>query len=429
MTMTRDSRVPTGARAGDGPVPTSTRATDRLAMAHDASHYLLVPASVATPRTAADVAALFRASHESGVPLTFRSGGTSLSGQGVTDGVLADTRAAFRAVEVLDGGARVRVQPGATVRNVNAHLARHGRKLGPDPASEIACTIGGVIANNSSGMACGTEQNTYRTLDSLVVVLPSGTVVDSSADDADERLRHDEPELWQGLSQLRDRVRGNAQSVRTIRRQFSMKNTMGYGVNALLDHDRPVDILTHLVVGSEGTLAFIAEATFRTVPAAARRGHRPRDLPHAAGRHGGTARAGRGRPGDDRADGRHLPARGADAARVHPRAVRAAGARARRPSSSSTSPGRRRRWPAQRAASAAILDGLDAHRPGPAHGRPARAGCPVEHPQGALHVGGGGAPERYDGPARGRRRARCRRCSTRARACSSCSTVTPTARA
>ena len=266
MTMTRDSRVPTDGRAGGSPVPTSTRATDRLAMAHDASHYLLVPAAVATPRTADDVAALFRVSHESGVPLTFRSGGTSLSGQGVTDGVLADTRAAFRAVEVLDGGARVRVQPGATVRTVNAHLARHGRKLGPDPASEIACTIGGVIANNSSGMACGTEQNTYRTLDSLVVVLPSGTVVDSSADDADERLRHDEPELWQGLLQLRDRVRGNAQSVRTIRRQFSMKNTMGYGVNALLDHDRPVDILTHLVVGSEGTLAFIAEATFRTVP-------------------------------------------------------------------------------------------------------------------------------------------------------------------
>jgi D-lactate dehydrogenase len=248
-------------------VPTSVRATDRLKMAHDASHYLLVPESVATPRTAADVAALFRASHESGVPLTFRSGGTSLSGQGVTAGILADTRAEFRRVQVLDGGARVRVQPGATVRTVNAHLARHGRKLGPDPASEIACTIGGVVANNSSGMACGTEFNTYRTLDSLVVVLPSGTVVDSAADDADERLRHDEPELWQGLSQLRDRVRGNQESVRIVRQQFSMKNTMGYGINALLDHDRPVDILTHLLVGSEGTLAFIAEATFRTVPA------------------------------------------------------------------------------------------------------------------------------------------------------------------
>ena len=247
-------------------VPTSVRATDRLKMAHDASHYLLVPESVATPRTAADVAALFRASHESGVPLTFRSGGTSLSGQGVTAGILADTRAQFRRVQVLDGGARVRVQPGATVRTVNAHLARHGRKLGPDPASEIACTIGGVVANNSSGMACGTEFNTYRTLDSLVVVLPSGTVVDSAADDADERLRHDEPELWQGLSQLRDRVRSNAESVRIVRQQFSMKNTMGYGINALLDHDRPVDILTHLLVGSEGTLAFIAEATNASVP-------------------------------------------------------------------------------------------------------------------------------------------------------------------
>lgn len=167
---------------------------------------------------------------------------------------------------MLDDGARVRTQPGATVRGVNARLARHGRKLGPDPASEIACTIGGVIANNSSGMARGTEQNTYRTLDSLVVVLPSGTIVDTAAADADEHLRHTEPDLWQGLCRLRDRVRGNAGSVRRIRQQFSMKNTMGYSVNAFVDFDRPIDILTRLVVGSEGTLAFIAEATFRTVP-------------------------------------------------------------------------------------------------------------------------------------------------------------------
>ena len=120
-------------------------------------------------------------------------------------------------------------------------------------------------------MACGTEFNTYRTLDSLVVVLPSGTVVDSAADDADERLRHDGARAVAGLSRLRDRVRGNEESVRIMRQQFSMKNTMGYGVNALLDHDRPVDILTHLLVGSEGTLAFIAEATFRTVPPLAAR--------------------------------------------------------------------------------------------------------------------------------------------------------------
>jgi D-lactate dehydrogenase len=247
-------------------VPMSSRSTDRLAMAHDASHYLLVPESVATPRQTEDLVRLFGASRERGVPLTFRSGGTSLSGQGVTSGVLADTRANFQRIDVLDDGARVRVQPGATMRQVNARLARHGRKLGPDPASEIACTVGGVVANNSSGMACGTEQNTYRTLDSLVIVLPSGTIVDTGVPDSDERLRHLEPDLWHGLAGLRDRVRADPESVRTIRRQFAMKNTMGYGVNSFLDFERPVDVLAHLIVGSEGTLAFIAEATFRTVP-------------------------------------------------------------------------------------------------------------------------------------------------------------------
>ena len=115
------------------------------------------------------------------MPLTFRAGGTSLNGQSTADGVLVDVRRHFTGVEVLDDGARVRVQPGAVVRAVNNRLTRYGRKLGPDPASESACTIGGVVANNSSGMACGTEFNSYATLDSLVVVLPSGTVVDSGA--------------------------------------------------------------------------------------------------------------------------------------------------------------------------------------------------------------------------------------------------------
>jgi D-lactate dehydrogenase len=246
-------------------VTASTTAIARHANAHDASHYLLVPAEVARPSSAHDVAALLVSARERRLPVTFRSGGTSLSGQGVTAGILADTRHSFRSADVLDGGARVRVQPGMTVRQVNARLARHGRKLGPDPASEIACTIGGVVANNSSGMACGIEQNTYRTLESLVVVLPSGTVLDTSLADADDRLRSAEPELHAGLLALRDRVRADPASVATVERFFAMKNTMGYGVNAFLDFDTAVDILTHLIVGSEGTLAFVAEAVFRTV--------------------------------------------------------------------------------------------------------------------------------------------------------------------
>ncbi|MFF2054044.1 FAD-binding and (Fe-S)-binding domain-containing protein [Leifsonia sp. NPDC058194] len=255
----------TASTAPGSTVPVSTKAIDRHAAAHDASHYLLVPAEVARPGTAQEVADLLVSARDRGLPVTFRSGGTSLSGQGVTAGVLADTRHAFRTADVLDGGARVRVQPGMTVRQVNGRLARHGRKLGPDPASEIACTIGGVVANNSSGMACGIEQNTYRTLESLVVVLPSGTVLDTSLADADERLRAAEPELHAGLLALRDRVRADPESVATIERFFAMKNTMGYGINAFLDFDIAVDILTHLIIGSEGTLGFVAEAVFRTV--------------------------------------------------------------------------------------------------------------------------------------------------------------------
>ncbi|MCB5294144.1 FAD-binding and (Fe-S)-binding domain-containing protein [Arthrobacter sp. SO3] len=254
------------------PAQVKTRAIDLHANAHDASHFLLIPQAVVTAGSAAEVGGLLRASAAQGVPLTFRSGGTSLSGQAVTDGVLVDVRRNFRDIEVLDGGARVRVQPGVTVRALNARLARYGRKFGPDPASEAACTIGGVVANNSSGMNCGTVDNTYQTLESLTVVLPSGTVIDTGVPDADRKLRALEPELYAGLARLAERVRNNADSVRRIRQQFSMKNTMGYGLNSLLDFQSPVDIMAHLIVGSEGTLGFVAEAVFRTIPR----------LPHAA---------------------------------------------------------------------------------------------------------------------------------------------------
>ncbi len=242
------------------------RAIDRLAMAHDASHYLITPLGVVTVRDREHLAGLVRLAAEAGVPLAFRSGGTSLSGQASTGGLMLDTRRSFRGIEVLDGGARVRVQPGATVRQVNARLARHGRKLGPDPASEAACTLGGVIANNSSGMSCGTEFNTYNTIESAVLVLPDGTIVDTAAENADERLREQAPDLHAGLLRLRDRVRSDPATVAEVRRQYAIKNTMGYGVNAFLDFDTAAELLLHLVVGSEGTLAFVAEATLRTLP-------------------------------------------------------------------------------------------------------------------------------------------------------------------
>ncbi len=243
-----------------------TDVVTRRAHAHDASHYLLIPQAVAVPDDEQQVAALMRRAAGEGTPLTFRSGGTSLSGQAQSDAVLTDVRRGFRSIEVLDDGARVRVGPGATVRQVNARLARHRRRLGPDPASEAACTIGGVIANNSSGMAAGTAENSYRTLESLRFVLPSGTIVDTAHPEADRLLRAQEPDLHEGLLRLRREVCDRADLQHIIRERFSMKNTMGYGINALLDFEEPAEILAHLVVGSEGTLAFVSSAVFRTVP-------------------------------------------------------------------------------------------------------------------------------------------------------------------
>ncbi|MBM7051986.1 FAD-binding and (Fe-S)-binding domain-containing protein [Rothia sp. ZJ1223] len=244
----------------------SVKEIDRLAIAHDASHYLLVPGGVLRPRSADDMGAIFASASRHRVPLTFRSGGTSLSGQAVSDGLMLDTRRNFRDIEVLDSGRRVRVQPGATVMAVNNMLAPYGYRLGPDPASLSACTIGGVVANNSSGMSSGTEFNTYNTLESLVFVLPSGTVIDTADADADAQLRAQEPDIHEGLLRLRRRILANPASVATIKQQFSMKNTMGYGLNSFLDFETPVEILEHLLVGSEGTLAFVASATYRTLP-------------------------------------------------------------------------------------------------------------------------------------------------------------------
>lgn len=255
-------------RTLDGLAPGSVRdhPVHVLAMAHDASHYLMTPAGVVTVRDQQHLSELLRLTAVSNVPVSFRSGGTSLSGQASTEALLLDTRRSFRAIEVLDEGKRVRVQPGATVRQVNTRLARYGRQLGPDPASEIACTLGGVIANNSSGMSCGTVFNTYNTIESAVLVLVNGSILDTSRADADDALKQSSRELWQGLIDLRDQVRANPDLVAEIKRQFAIKNTMGYAINAFLDYDSPAQILLHLVVGSEGTLAFVAQATLRTLP-------------------------------------------------------------------------------------------------------------------------------------------------------------------
>jgi D-lactate dehydrogenase len=243
-----------------------TRPIDLVAFASDASLYRLVPRAVVIAADLEEIRALFRASREQRVPLTFRAAGSSLSGQAITDGLLVETARHWRDVRVEDGGRRVRARAGAIGGVVNAVLRPYGAKIGPDPASINTCSIGGILSNNSSGMCCGVAQNAYHTLHSLTFVLPSGTTIDTAAAGADDELRAREPALWAGLRDLQARVRGDQALAARIRAKYRTKNTCGYSLNALLDFDRPIDVFAHLLVGAEGTLAFIAEAVLRTVP-------------------------------------------------------------------------------------------------------------------------------------------------------------------
>jgi D-lactate dehydrogenase len=243
-----------------------TRPIDLAAYASDASVYRLVPLAVVRPQSIDHVRQLFGLCRRERVPMTFRAAGTSLSGQAVTEGVLVDVARHWRGVEVLDGGRRVRVGPGVVGASVNARLIASHAKIGPDPASIQACMMGGILANNSSGMCCGVAQNAYHTLESLVFVLPSGTVIDTASVGADDALRAAEPALASGLIELKREIAAQPGVQARIRHKYLTKNTTGYSLNAFIDFERPIDILSHLLVGSEGTLAFIASAVLRTVP-------------------------------------------------------------------------------------------------------------------------------------------------------------------
>lgn len=261
-----------GAADGEDTGPGSTgkvlwKVSDLVRYASDASPYRFLPRVVVLAEDVSDVSAVLAYARAHGRKVVFRAAGTSLNGQAQGEDILVDVRRHWAGVEVLgEDGGRARVLPGTTVVRANAALAPYGRLLGPDPASAIACTLGGVVANNASGMTAGTTRNSYRTVASLTLVLPSGTVVDTAGPDADARLARAEPALCEGLMALKAEIEADRELVARIRAKYEIKNTNGYRLDAFLDGDTPVRILRGLAVGSQGTLGFISEVVFDTLP-------------------------------------------------------------------------------------------------------------------------------------------------------------------
>ena len=237
-----------------------------LAFGTDASFYRLIPKLVVRVNAEHEVVALLQLAGKHRVPVTFRAAGTSLSGQAISDSLLIVLGDGWNRRDILDNGARIRLQPGVIGAHANAALAPLGRKIGPDPASINACKIGGIVANNASGMCCGTAQNSYKTLNAMRLVLADGQVLDSEDPTSVAAFSSSHSELLEQLAQLGRDTRANSLLAERIRHKYRMKNTTGLSLNALVDFDDPLDILTHLMVGSEGTLGFISSVTYDTVP-------------------------------------------------------------------------------------------------------------------------------------------------------------------
>jgi len=237
-----------------------------LAYGTDASFYRLIPKIVVVVHTPDEVSQILSISSKLRLPVVFRAAGTSISGQAITDSILIVTSRDWRGMQISGDHSHVTLSPSVVGADANAYLAPYGKKIGPDPASISTAMIGGIAANNASGMCCGVAENSYKTLASMKIIFYDGSRLDSADPQSRETFSKSHAELLSALSELSAQIKSNPTLHAKIARKYKIKNTTGYSLNALIDYEDPIDILIHLMIGSEGTLGFIEEITYRTVP-------------------------------------------------------------------------------------------------------------------------------------------------------------------
>ena len=236
-----------------------------LAYGTDASFYRLIPKIVIKTDNAKEVQDIIELSHSMNLSITFRAAGTSLSGQAISDSILIVTSRNFSKFKIAPDASFISLEPALTGAQVNGLLARYSKKIGPDPASINAAMIGGIAANNASGMCCGISQNSYKTLKSMKLIFADGTKLDTACEISKNEFRKTHGEFLKELKSFSDDTKNNKELRAKIERKFKIKNTCGYSLNALIDFEDEFEVLEHLIIGSEGTLAFIEEITYYTV--------------------------------------------------------------------------------------------------------------------------------------------------------------------
>ena len=231
----------------------------------DASFYRLIPKLIVKVETENEVVKVLTECEQLELPVTFRAAGTSLSGQAISDSVLIILGSTWKKYRIFDDASKIALQPGIIGSFANLYLSSYNKKIGPDPASINSAMIGGIAANNASGMCCGTAQNSYKTLAGMKIIFYDGSVLDTTDSSNRESFIKKHPDLINHITELSSKVKSNNELSDRIHHKFKMKNTTGYSLNSLVDFDDPIEIIQHLMIGSEGTLGFISEITYHTV--------------------------------------------------------------------------------------------------------------------------------------------------------------------